>query len=192
MSEYKFQIERVKRYITNNNSKDSISFLRRIGLEKMRYDFFKDILSDKYVICNITLKVLSYMMDTLYSKGNEMSIRQIIKDTINCIPLGIFRYLILNISDRTKKVRIFKYALDAGRFDLVPSIKGLRSEDYAKIYNDYSQTDNNEIKTMVKSLYSNSVRNEREKNKSAERSKRDSFSRAKRRYNSKGSRFKLS
>jgi hypothetical protein len=88
---------------------------------------------EKYSVCNMSLKQLSNILDEYFVKGDELSIIDIIKYQIHCIPENIFRYLLLFISDYEKKMKIYYYAIKQERFDLLKNIKGLRIMDYKKI-----------------------------------------------------------
>jgi hypothetical protein len=84
-------------------------------------------------LCHIPLKQLSKTLEANYKKGDEVSLKNLIKKEIDCIPKENFRYLLLFIADHETKMKLYFYAISAGRIDLLNDIRGLNSKDFKKI-----------------------------------------------------------
>lgn len=125
-------------------------------------DFLNSIL-DRETICKINIKVLSALMDTFYIKGDEITIQKIIKNRIDCIPLDIFRYLLLHVADKQTKMKIYFYALKANRLELLSSIRGLTSKDYDLMYKSYKDYNDEDKKLLLLKQISKAIKNENNK-----------------------------
>jgi hypothetical protein len=120
-------------------------------------------LLDRDTICKINIKVLSALMDSFYLKGDEISVHKIIKSKIDCIPLDIFRYLLLFVADKETKMKIYFHVLKENRLDLIPSIKGLTSKDYDLIYKSYKDSTDEDKKLLLAKQLSKAIKKENEK-----------------------------
>lgn len=106
-------------------------------------------------LCNVSLNIISAIVDKYYRQGDELNFKEIIKKTIHCLPLHIFRYLMLFVADKETKMKIYAYAVEKEREDLLPSIKGLGSKEYTLISEYYNQLSSKNPKTdelLVKQL----------------------------------------
>lgn len=119
-------------------------------------------------LCYISLKKLRDIIEEFYIKGDELSIRMVIKNNIECISKDNFRYLLLFISDYEKKMKIYYYAVKNGRVDLLSDIKGLRSKDLENILALIKQEDKRAL--IIKDL-NRALRKENEASKEQKRSK---------------------
>lgn len=131
----------------------------------------KDFLTRLSEICNLKVKELYPIMEKIYEKGDEISIKDIIKKNIRCIHLDIFRYLILFVSSRQTKMKIYFYSLEANRMDLLSSIRGLTSIDYSSIYEFYRNSGKKEIKTLLLKEFNKARKREMDKKEKRKNSK---------------------
>lgn len=116
-------------------------------------------------LCNKGIKTISPIIDKYYKEGDEIDFKSVIKKTIHCIPLNVFRYLMLYVAGKEIKMKIYAYAILKERLDLLPSIKGLTSKDYklvSKYYEDISSK-REDIKELLVKEINKAIKKEKSK-----------------------------
>ena len=88
-------------------------------------------------LCLVKLKELSSRVEEFYKEGDEIDFVEVMKKTVHCLPLDVFRYLMLFVANKESKMKIYSYAIQRGRFDLLSSIRGLTTKDYTLLRNHY-------------------------------------------------------
>lgn len=117
-------------------------------------------LKNKDTMCNMKLKELTPIFEKDYIQGDEVSVKEIIKSSITCIPKDIFRYLMLFVAEEEKKMQIYFFALRVNRMDLLSSIRGLTTKDYKIMIDSYKNTNKEDIKRHLYNEYRKAAKRE--------------------------------
>lgn len=119
-------------------------------------------------LCNTSLKDVSSIIDKYYKQGDEIDFKSVIKKTLHCIPLDVFRYLMLHVADKETKMKIYAYAASKERLDLFSSIRGLTVKDYNLVseYYDKIPSKKENIKELLVKQLNKAIKKEKVKEQS--------------------------
>lgn len=117
-------------------------------------------------LCKVHLDKLVNIVDKYYLTGDEFDFKEIIKKSIHCIPLNLFRYLMLFVANKETKMKIYNYAVEKGRTDLLSSIRGLTTKDFSLVSQSYNKNPHKkpEIEEFLAKQLSKAIKKEKEKN----------------------------